>query len=130
MQYRRWIAKAAVALMVIGVFTFGATVPASPAAAAGCEQTTSVSTPKKVQTRVYVTFHIRVSSCPGRYWTEYSNIAGPGASDNGRTVTFQGDRNYAVTMSVSCRTGRYNAYLQVIGEGFEAFRESTSYIRC
>lgn len=130
MKYRRWIAKVALALMVIGVGTFSATVPASPAAAAECEQRTSVSTPKKTQTRVYVVFHVKVSNCAGKYWTEYSNIAGPGASDNGRTVTYRGDRNYSLIMSVSCRTGRYNAYLQVIGDGFDAFRESTSYIRC
>ncbi|GAB3995448.1 hypothetical protein GCM10029992_12710 [Glycomyces albus] len=130
MKYRRWVAKVALALMLVGVGTFGATVPASPAVAADCNLTTSVSTPKKTQSRVYVVFHVNISNCAGKYWTEYSNIAGPGASDNGRTVTYRGNRSYSLFMTVSCRTGRYNAYLQVIGEGFNAFRESTNYIRC
>ncbi|MCC3761512.1 hypothetical protein K3N28_00255 [Glycomyces sp. TRM65418] len=136
MKYRRWIAKVAVALMVFGAGALAAIVPASHGAAApaesaaACSVTTGINGPTKNGTIVTVHFRIKVEGCAGQYWTEYSNIAGPGASDNGRTVTYRGDRNYVATMSVPCRTGTYNVYLQVIGESFDSFRETSKYIRC
>ena len=136
MNYRRWIAKAAVALMVFGAGVLAAVVPAShgaaaPAeAAAACSVTTGISGPSKVQTIVTVNFRIKVDGCAGQSWTEYSNINGPGASDNGRTKTYRGDRNYVITMSVPCRTGTYYVSLQVLGENFDSFRETSRYIRC
>ena len=138
MKYQRWIAKVIVTLMVFGSGALAAVVPASHAtaaptgAAASCSATTSISGPTKTASgaRVSVTFRVNVEGCAGEYWTEYSNIAGPGASDNGRTVTYRGERNYSVTMSVVCRTGTYNVYLQMIGESWDAFRETSRYIRC
>jgi hypothetical protein len=135
-RYRRWITKVAVALMVFSAGTLAAVVPAShgaaaPAeAAASCSLTSGISTPTKVQTIVQVHFRIKVEGCAGQYWTEYSNISGPGASDNGRTKTYRGDKNYVLTMSVPCRTGTYYVSLKVIGESFDGFDETSKYIRC
>ncbi|MQM25880.1 hypothetical protein [Glycomyces albidus] len=135
MRYRRWIAKMAAVLMVFGAASLAAVIPAShataaPVEAAACSVTAGIGGPTRVQSIVQVSFRINVDGCSGQYWTEYSNINGPGASDNGRTVTYRGDRNYVVTMNVTCRTGTYYASLQIIGESFDAFRETSKYIRC
>lgn len=136
MKYRRWIAKVTVALMMFGAGALAAVVPASqgvaaPAeSAAACSLTTGINGPTKNGSIVTVHFRINVDGCAGQYWTEYSNILGPGASDNGRTKTYQGDRNYVVTMSVPCRTGTYYVSLQVIGATFDGFWETSKYIRC
>jgi hypothetical protein len=135
-KYRRRIAKGAVALMVFGAGSLAAAVPASHAtaapaeAAAACSITTGISAPSKVQTIVQVHFRIKVEGCAGQYWTEYSNISGPGASDNGRTKTYRGDQNYVLTLSVACRTGTYKVSLKVIGDSFDSFDETSKYIRC
>ena len=135
MKFRRLIAKMAIVLMVFGVGSLAAVIPASaaavsPTAPAACTVTTAISGPTKNGSAVNVTFRINVAGCAGRYWTEYSNIAGPGASDNGRTVTFRGDRNYSLIMSVQCRTGTYHGYLKIIGDGFDGFDEVSKFIRC
>lgn len=136
MKYRQLIAKMTVVLMMLAAGALAAVAPASHATAApvetaaACSVTTGISGPTKVQTIVQVSFRIKVSGCAGQYWTEYSNVSGPGASDNGRTVTYRGDRNYVVTMSVTCRTGSYYVSLQVIGESFDSFRETTKRITC
>lgn len=86
MKYRRWIAKMAVALMIIGIGAVSAAIPASSASAAGCTLTTSISGPTKVAgPKVNGILHIKVSGCSGRYWTEYSYLNGP--TNDGRTVT-------------------------------------------
>lgn len=131
MQYQRWIAKAAVALMVIGVGALGAVVPASPAAAA-CSVSTSVSKPYKLSpssTSVYAKYTVEVSGCGNRYWTEYSYLNGP--KSYSRTESYRGDRYYSFTFRVSsCRTGTYRAILHIRGEGFDSYDEERRYIRC
>jgi hypothetical protein len=128
MNYRRWVAKAALVLMMLGFGSLAAVVPASPAAAA-CSIDTGISGPTRNGTIVQVLFHIDVQGCGG-YWTEYSSISGPGASDNGRTVTYRGDRHYVLTMNVACRTGTYTVYLQLRGEHVDSFRQTSKYISC
>jgi len=135
-KFRRLIAKMAIVLMVFGVGSLAAVIPASsaaaasPAAPAACTATTGITGPTKNGSVVNVVFRINVAGCSGRYWTEYSNIAGPGASDDGRTQTYRGDRNYSLHMTVPCRTGTYKVYLKIIGDGFDGFREASKYIRC
>ncbi|SDE51987.1 hypothetical protein [Glycomyces harbinensis] len=136
MKFRRLIAKTAITLMVFGAGSLAAVIPASsaaaesPAAPAACTVSTSISGPTKVGGTVSTVFRMSVSGCSGRYWTEYSNVSGPGASDDGRTVTYRGDHTVTVNMTVTCRTGTYNAYLQIIGDGFDGFRESSKRITC
>jgi hypothetical protein len=131
MNYRRWIAKVTVSLMVCVVGTFAAVVPASPAFAA-CSLETSVGKPYKLSpssTDVYAKYTVEVTGCSGRYWTEYSYLNGPRST--GRTVTYQGNRSYTITHRVSsCRTGTYRAILHVIGESFDSFKQESRYIRC
>jgi hypothetical protein len=129
MKYRRWIAKVAVALMVIGIGSAAAVIPASSASAAACSLTTSVSQPYKISTSVYARYTIEVSGCGDRYWTEYSYLNGPRST--GRTESYRGDRYYSFVFRVSsCRTGTYKAILQIIGEGFDSYDEESKYIRC
>ncbi|MEU5870581.1 hypothetical protein AB0A73_03370 [Glycomyces sp. NPDC047369] len=135
MNLRRWIARTAATLMMLAAATFAVAVPATqaaaaPAAEAACSITGGISGPTRVQTIVQVRFRVDVSGCAGQYWTEYSNISGPGASDNGRTVTYRGDRNYVVTMNVTCRTGSYYVSLQIIGDTFDYFNDTTKRITC
>lgn len=128
MKYRRWIAKMAVALLVIGIGAVGAAIPASSASAAACTLTTSISGPSKVGSKVNGVLHIKVSGCSGRYWTEYSYLNGP--TNDGRTVTYRGDRDYSVLLSAPCRTGTYKLILHIIGDGFDSYDEQSKSIRC
>ncbi|MFC3494240.1 hypothetical protein [Glycomyces rhizosphaerae] len=128
MKYRRWIAKMAVALMIIGIGAVSAVIPASSASAAGCTLTTSISGPHKVGSNVNGILNIKVSGCSGRYWTEYSYLNGP--TNDGRTVTYRGDRSYSVLLSAPCRTGTYKLILQILGDGFDSYDEQSKYIRC
>nr|BFF24817.1 hypothetical protein GCM10025732_27820 [Glycomyces mayteni] len=136
MNFRRWITRAAVTFMLIAAGAFAAAVPASHAAAAPSAEAacgivaSGISGPSKVQTIVQVHFRVNVSGCSSQYWTEYSNINGPGASDNGRTKTYRGNQNYVLTLSVPCRTGSYYVSLQIIGDTFDAFHDTTKRITC
>lgn len=131
MKSRQLIAKVAIALMVFGIGSAAAVVPASSASAASaaaCTVTTSISGPNKVGSKVNGVLNIKVSGCSGRYWTEYSYLNGP--SNDGRTVTYKGDRSYSVLLSAPCRTGTYRLILQIIGDGFDSYDEQSKYIRC
>ncbi|MEU6247786.1 hypothetical protein [Glycomyces sp. NPDC047010] len=136
MKLRQWITRAAVTFMLVAAGAFAAAVPASQAAAAPSAEAacgivaSGINGPDKVQTIVQVRFRVHVSGCSGQYWTEYSNVSGPGASDNGRTKTFRGDQNYVLTMNVTCRSGSYYVSLQIIGDTFNAFHDTTKRISC
>ncbi len=128
MKSRLLIAKVAIALMVFGIGSAVAVIPASSASAAACTVDTSISGPNKVGSKVNGVLTIKVTGCSGRYWTEYSYLNGP--SNDGRTVTYKGDRSYSVLLSAPCRTGTYRLILKIIGDGFDSYDEQSKYIRC
>ncbi|MCH7229838.1 hypothetical protein L0U85_03035 [Glycomyces sp. L485] len=128
MKYRRFFTKLAVTLTAIGVGVLGAVVPVSPAAAAACSLTTEISSPYRSGSKIHTTYRIQVSGCAGKYWTAYSHLHGP--SKNSRTKTYRGNLHIVYTLTAPCRTGTYRSYLQVIGEGFDGFRETARYISC